>query len=137
MGNMVSRWALAVVAVAAALATAGCSAGTQVWVGPSQTVTAYPGSGHCNLDSVLFVEFDGQQYVFDPGSTVERQLLTGEPEKNSQLPADAVDTGLRRGKSALWLAADGNGVYVVPEGSAHPGDPAQLWPRAVEPIGCD
>ena len=137
MGPWLSRRALAAVVIVAVLASAGCGASAQVWTGPSLAVTAYPGSQHCNLDSVLFIELGGQQYVFDPGSTVERQLLMGEPEKNAQLPADAVDMGLRRGKESLWLAADGNAAYVVSREAAQPGESAQLWPRAVEPIGCD
>ena len=131
------RRAPAAAVIVAALATAGCGASAQVWTGPSETVTAYPGSQHCNFDSVLFIELGGQQYVFDPGSTVERQLLMGEPEKNAQLPDDAVDTGLRRGKESLWLAADGNAAYVVTGDVVQPGVSAQRWPRAVEPIGCD
>lgn len=136
MGSSLLWRKVAAVVIAVGL-TAGCGASPQVWTGPSETVTAYPGAKHCNLDSVLFFDLDGQQYVFDPGSTVERQMLIGEPEKNAQLPADATDTGLRRGKAALWLAADGNAVYLVSGDLAKPGDAAQLWPRAVEPIRCD
>jgi len=137
MRHWLSRRALAAVVIAVALATAGCDASAQVWTGPSLTATASPGSQHCNLDSVLFIELGGRQYVFDPGSTVERQLLVGEPEKNAELQADAVDTGLRRGKESLWLAAGGNATYVVSGDVVQPGDSAQLWPRAVEPIRCD
>lgn len=137
MGTWLSRRALAAVVMVAALETAGCGASAQVWTGPSEMVTAYPGSQHCNLDSVLFIELNGRQYVFDPGSIVERQLLTGEPQKNAQLPTDAVDTGLRRGKGSLWLAADGNAAYVVLGEAEPPGPSAQLWPRAIEPIRCD
>lgn len=64
-------------------------------------------------------------------AVVEPQMLVGEADKDSYLPADAVDTGLRRSRAELWLAADGDAIYVVS------GDEVQLWPRAITPIGCD
>ncbi len=119
-----------------AVALAACGASAQVWTGPDQTVTANPGASHCGEESVLFLTLGDEQYVYDPGSTIERQLLTSEPEKRVDLPADAVDTGLRRAGKELWLAADGDAVYVV-SGDAVAGDTAQKWPRAVTSIGCD
>ena len=120
----------------AALGLAACGASAQVWAGPDQTVTAHPGSRHCGQEAVLFLDLGGEMYVYDPGSTIERQLLTSEPDKGVDLPADAVDTGLRRGDAGLWIAADGDAVYVV-SGDAAATDSAQKWPRAVTPFGCD
>lgn len=125
------RSAVLMVTVAAALVTSGCGASPQVWAGPSQTVTAQPGSRHCGEDSVLFLVLGGQQYLYDPGATIPRQYLAQAPEKSVPLPADATDTGFRRGKASLWLAADGGAVYVVSGGSA------ELWPLVVEGFGCD
>jgi hypothetical protein len=120
---------------AATLVLTGCGASAQVWTGPSETVTAYPGARHCNLESALFLDLGDAQYVFDPGSTVERQMLVSEPEEKATLPPDAVDTGLRRSDAELWLAANGDAVYVV-SGDGVKNDSVQKWPRAVEPIVC-
>ncbi len=135
-GSLRRRAGLAAVMVAAVLGLAACGASAQVWTSTDQTVTAHPGSRHCGDENVLFLNLGDEQYIYDPGSTIERQLLTTEPEKNVNLPADAVDTGLRRSENEMWLAADGDAVYVV-SGDAVAGDPAQKWPRAVTPIGCD
>ncbi len=136
VGSLRRRVALAVVMVAAAWGLSACGTSAQVWAGPDQTVTAHPGSRHCGQEAVLFLDLGDEQYIYDPGSTIERQLLTSEPEKNTQLPADAVDTGLRRSDKEMWLAADGDAMYVV-AGDATERDSAQKWPRAVTPIGCD
>ena len=135
MARSRSRMTVAGGALAGVLATAlvltGCGASAQVWTGPGHTVTAYPGSRHCHEESVLFLDLGGETYVFDPGTTVERQLLTSEPDKDATLPADAIDTGLRRSDAEMWITADGDAVFVVA------GDHAQKWPRAVQPFGCD
>ena len=121
---------LVATAAVAVLFLTGCGASAQVWTGPSETVTAYPGSTHCNNETVLFLDLGDAQYVFDPGSIIETQMLVSKPEKHSTLPADAVDTGLRRSDAELWLAANGDAAYVVQ------GDNVQKWPRAVQPIVC-
>jgi hypothetical protein len=69
--------------------------------------------------------------VFDPGTAIDRQLLAGKPDKDADLPPDAVDTGLRRSDAELWLAADGDALYVVSD------ENVEKWPRAIETIGCD
>lgn len=136
MARSRSPFVSVMVMIAATLGLAACGASAQVWTGPDQTVTADPGSRHCGEEYVFFLNLGDEQYVYDPGSTIERQLVTSEPEKSANLPADAVDTGLRRSSKELWLAVDSDAVYIVP-GDAVAGDPAQKWPRAVTPIGCD
>ncbi len=136
VGSLRERVTLAAVVVAAALGVAGCGTSAQVWTGADQTVTANPGPRHCGTESVLFLSLGDQQYIYDPGSTIERQLLTSEPQKSVNLPADAVDSGLRHSDKEMWLAANGDAIYVV-SGDAVAGDTAQKWPRAVTPIGCD
>jgi hypothetical protein len=84
---------------------------------------------------VLFLDLGDAQYVFDPGSSIEPQMLASKPEEKSTLPADAVDTGLRHSKAELWLAANGDAVYVV-SGDGVKNDSVQKWPRAVQPIVC-
>jgi hypothetical protein len=127
-----SRQSMAVAGVvASALAVASCGVGAQVWTGPDGTVTAEPGSRHCGTESALFLVLGDKQYVFDPGSTIEHRFLVSKPEQDAELPADAVDTGLRRSAAHLWLAADGNAPYVVA------GDTVQKWPRATQRLGCD
>ncbi len=136
MSTLRTRWGVAVVVVAAAWGLSACGASAQVWTDAQETVTAYPGARHCGQESVLFLQLGGEMYVYDPGSTIERQLLVSEPEKVADLPADAVDTGLRRSDKQMWLAADGDAVYVV-SGDAVASATAQKWPRAVTPFGCD
>ena len=124
-----------VLTLAATLILAGCGASAQVWTGSSQRFTAYLGASHCNDESVLFLDLGDAQYVFDPGSVMEPQMLVSKSEKKSTLPADAVDTGLRHSKAELWLAANGDAVYVV-SGDGVRNDSVQKWPRAVQPIVC-
>lgn len=131
MAHSRSKRALAGLVITVALVASGCGAPTDVWTGDGHVVATYDGSKHCNWDSVHFMEIDREQYVFDPGSTIDRHLLAGEPENDAELPSDAVDTGMRRGNAALWLPADGQAAYVVSK------DNVQKWPRAVTPIGCD
>jgi len=131
MRDSSGRSAVLVLIAVTALVASGCGASPQVWTGPGQTVTAQPGSAHCGEESVLFLTLDGQDYLYDPGAAIPRQYLAREPQKSVALPLDATDTGLRRGKDSLWLAADGDALYVVS------GDSAQLWPLVVEAFGCD
>ena len=124
------RVGLVATAVVAALSATACGASAQVWTGDGHVVATYDGSKHCNWDSVRFMEIDREQYVFDPGSTIDRHLLAGEPENDAELPSDAVDMGMRRGNASLWLAADGQAAYVVSK------DNVQKWPHAFELILC-
>ncbi len=116
--------------IVAALGVAACGPSPREWTGDGHTVATYDGSKHCNWDSVHFMEIDRTQYVFDPGSTIDPHLLAGEPEQDTELPADAVDSGMRSGMASLWLAADGQAAYVVSK------DNVQKWPRAFELILC-
>ncbi len=101
-----------------------------MWTGEGPTATEYHGARHCDWESVSFIEINREQYVFDPGSTISRDLLVGEPEDDAELPDDAVDTGQRKGDWELWLAADGQAAYVVTPNNV------QKWPHAHEPILC-
>lgn len=130
VGSVGRRVALAAMLTSGVLGLAACGASAQVWTGDGPVVATYDGSKHCNWDSVHFMEIDREQYVFDPGSTIDRHLLAGEPENDAELPSDAVDTGMRRGNASLWLAADGQAAYVVSK------DNVQKWPHAFELILC-
>lgn len=130
MNTLRTRWAVVAVMTAAAWGLTACDAPPTVWTGEGPTATQYAGARHCGWESVSFIEIDREQYVYDPGSTIPRDFLAGEPEAHAVLPDDAVDTGLRKGGWELWLAADGQAAYIVTP------DDVQKWPHAYEPILC-
>jgi len=94
-------------------------------------VTALPGASQCDEQDVLRIMVGGALYAYDPGTVIDRSLLASAPEADAVLPADAVDTGLRRSHDELWMADDAQALYVVS------GDRAQKWPRVITPFGCD
>ena len=88
----------------------------QVWVDPTgRTLFAFSLAGSCDAPSVTELripEDSRRSYFRDP-----KHLLpfgAGRTYDGSgRLPADAVDTGYRRGRAQLWMAADHSAVFVV------------------------
>ena len=105
---------------------------------PTTRVMTWRGAERCGWKDVTFIDLDGGsaasvQLVNDPSGSLDGRLRTTY-DARAQLPADARDTGWRRGGSALWLQPDGDAAYLV--NVADPTD-VQRWPEAKRPIACD
>ncbi len=104
---------------------------------PTAQVMTLHGSERCGWKDVRFVEVDRastrpRQFVLDPSGELDEHLLTTY-DAHAPLPADAQDTGWRRGGQALWLQDGGKAAYLV--NLADPTD-VQRWPRAKRQITC-
>jgi hypothetical protein len=104
---------------------------------PTSLVMTLRGPEHCGWEDVTFIEVYRtstrlRQFVNDPEGGLDDQLRTTY-DAHAELPADARDTGWRRGGLALWLHAGGDAAYLV--NLADPTD-VQRWPRARGTIGC-
>lgn len=111
------------------------SLGQTVWTDrdgnrvPTATITSSPGPSHCDWETVTFLQLNDNVYLRDP----ERRLAeaTVQPyDADARLPADATDTGYRRGADQLWLSADGTIAYLVTD------DRVEAWPSTKYPVGC-
>ena len=96
---------------------------------PTSTLKTFPGPAHCDWQSTTFMYLDDQQYLRDP-----EHLLTSDTvvpyDGDTELPADAIDTGYRRGNDQLWMAADRSIAYLVTP------DHVEAWPSTKEPVAC-
>lgn len=112
------------------------SIGLQVWTDadgtpvPTTTIESWTGPEHCDWQSMTFLYLGKGQYVRDPQPDLADYFA--EPyDEHAELPADAVDTGFERDGDHLWLSPDGQRAYVGTTGDV------ELWPRAVERLGCE
>lgn len=87
------------------------------------------GDAHCDWQTVTFLHLDGRQYLRDPQHLLS--VSTVQPyDDDAQLPADASDTGFRRGSDELWLADDGTAAYLVTDRGV------EAWPSTTGMVGC-
>lgn len=134
-----------VATLAVALALAACDAADepayepQLWVDragnelPTTTIHSDIGPEHCDLQSATILSVGitgpsvGEQYFRDPEG-VFADYTSGTYDGETRLPADATQTGYRRGDWSLWLTA--KAAYVVTP------DHVERWPVADERPGC-
>ncbi|MDN4175509.1 hypothetical protein QWY28_21275 [Nocardioides sp. SOB77] len=114
--------------------------GHEVWTDvdgrlvPTTELEVHAGPEHCDWQDMTFLRLPGDRrrptFLRDPEP--ELRGYVAEPYRaHTTLPADAVDTGYRRGEDRLWTAPGDARVYV----GADPDD-VELWPRLVESLGC-
>lgn len=96
---------------------------------PTSTVTSFQGPEHCDWQTVTFLHLEDRQYLRDPEGVLDEQTVVAY-DGEVRVPADAVDTGYRRGEEELWLAADETVAYLVR------GDGAEAWPRTTGQVAC-
>ena len=97
---------------------------------PTTVVSSRQGHEHCGWQGVTFLRLRKQQFVGDPDGVIEQAPLQATFAADTDLPDDATDTGYRHDGDALWVAADGNAVYLVGD------DGVQRWPAAKSMIAC-
>ncbi|GCB43608.1 hypothetical protein SNL152K_893 [Streptomyces sp. NL15-2K] len=101
---------------------------------PTTTVSSYAGPEHCDWQSAHFLYLgrgeDSSQYVRDPKSVFESEMLTAPYDGDVRMPDDAHDTGYRLDDRELWLTDDRSTAYVrTPDG-------VEAWPRTRETVAC-
>ena len=94
-------------------------------------MTSFQGSDHCGWESVTFLSVDGSSYVADPNGVLGDVDFAVPFDGDTELPADAIDTGYHRGSRQLWLSSDRAVAFVVD------GDRVQAWPSPPDVFGCD
>jgi hypothetical protein len=98
---------------------------------PTSIITSMPGAEHCGWESVTYLLYQDRQYISDPNGVMGVRFV--EPfASDTNLPADAVDTGFRRKGQSLWLSADNSVAYLVSD------DRVEAWPTpdSPEPVWC-
>jgi hypothetical protein len=115
--------------------------GYEVWtdaegrVVPTRRLAVFRGAEHCGWQRMTFLSLGspregGPTFVRNPDRALRDDVA--EPYQAHQpLPADAVDTGYRRGGDRLWLAPNRSRAYV---GATT--DDVEMWPRTVERLSC-
>ncbi|HEY1119577.1 MAG TPA: hypothetical protein VGE43_17825 [Acidimicrobiales bacterium] len=114
--------------------------GYEVWTDadgravPTTELEAVRGPEHCDWQDMTFLTLRrAEEPTFVRGADPDLADYFAEPfREHARLPADAVDTGFRHGDERLWLAPDSTRAYV----GATPDD-VEVWPRMVQPLGCD
>ena len=111
------------------------SLGQTVWTDrdgnrvPISTITSSPGHSHCDTETVTFLQLNDSVYLRDPEHRLAEAAV--QPyDADARLPADATDTGYRRGADQLWLSADRTIAYLVTD------DRVEAWPSTRYPVGC-
>lgn len=100
--------------------------GTRV---PTSTIASFEGPTHCGWQSVTFLHLDDRQYLRDPQGLLEGQVV-GPYDGDTQLPADATDTGYRNNGQELWLDPDADTAYVVTDTTV------EAWPATTDRVAC-
>ena len=116
------------------------SQGLQIWTdeddNPVSTrdVSAWEGPEHCDWEEMTFLYLNSDlehAYVRNPDAELIEDFFSEDYRADIALPADAVDTGYRRGGETLWLSADGARAYVGDDPKA-----VEAWPRTTQRLGC-
>lgn len=113
--------------------------GQQIWTDldgnpvPTTQIESWIGPEHCGWQSMTFLYLDDDDvgpFVRAPQPDLENYF--GEPyQPHAQLPADAEATGFMRDGKRLWLSSDDDRAYVGTR------DDVEVWPRTIQPLGCD
>jgi hypothetical protein len=104
---------------------------------PTTVLSSSVGAEHCGWQSAHFLSTgdgkdgkDGRMYARDPRGVLGSGLLTAAYDGDVRMPADAHDTGYRRGDWELWLTPDRMTAYVrTPDG-------VEAWPATKDTVGC-
>lgn len=139
---MTPWWWLAAIATALAISVGACRSKDEPpplrWVdadddGVAESAEQFPGSEHCDFESLSYLRIDARTYLRDPERLFadESFLRSGNGARrtyagDATVPDDAAWTGLRRSDGAELWAIDGDEshVWVKQSGSA------ERWPLA-------
>lgn len=110
------------------IALASCG---QTWTdGSGRTLTEYPGPGHCEMEEMTFLSYEGTGYVRDPDNQLEESegQVTQNWDGDTTMPDDASFTGFKKGDAELWRSPSVNAVFVKTPSTV------ELWPESF--TGC-
>lgn len=97
---------------------------------PTTTIESWRGPEHCGWESMTFLELGKATYVRDPQPGLDDYFA--EPYRpHAELPAGAMDTGFERDGERLWTSPDDQRAFVGTKADV------EVWPRAIEALGCD
>jgi hypothetical protein len=98
---------------------------------PTSIITSFRGAEHCGWESVTYLIYEDQQFISDPRGVMGVTYMVPY-DHDTELPADAIDTGYRLEDIELWMSADGQVAYLA--GS----DRVEAWPKpdTTEPVWC-
>jgi hypothetical protein len=140
-GWAVAAWATCDLAEFAEGAVEG--AWQQVWEDargnrvPTNKVMSFQGAAHCSWEEIVFLvlgEYDtGQVYLRDVEGYFGTVLRTTF-QAPSHLPANATDTGFRRGGRELWIGPNRDAAYLV---SLEDPTDVERWPAPSQPPLCE
>ena len=111
------------------------SLGLQIWTdstgrpAPTTSVQSWTGPEHCSWQSMTFLDLGKATYVRAPLPRLDEHFHHNYQD-HAQLPADVIDTGFQRDERHLWLSPDKQRAFVGTVGDV------EVWPRAIEPLGC-
>ena len=126
----------ALVLTLTAITAAACSNGPEVRSTftseqADTSIEAIAGDGHCDQESISFLEMDGHLYARDPENLIPVEWREAEYKQTVSVPSDAVNTGFSDDGTSIWRSADGLSLYV---GTI---EEAELWPAVLTGFGCD
>ncbi len=96
----------------------------------SDIIHSSPGPGHCGWESVIFLQFDGAQYLRDPSGVLADSTIVPF-DRHASLPGNADDTGYHTADWRLFTVPDGDAVYIKTKDGTF-----ERWGRAREEVGC-
>ena len=110
---------------------------TEVWLDadgnrvPTSIITSFPGADQCGWESVTYLIYEDEQFISDPRGVMDVPYVVPYDD-DTELLADAIDTGYRLEDRELWMSADEQVAYLA--GS----DRVEAWPRpdTTEPVWC-
>lgn len=97
---------------------------------PSAVIKTYQGDDHCDQESATLLSLEGALFVADPRGVLGDVSAATDFDDDTELPADAVDSGYRHESRKLWLSADGSIAYMVTD------DKVEAWPLAANLPNC-
>jgi hypothetical protein len=109
----------------------------QVWLNvdgdrvPTSIITSFPGAEHCGWESVTYLIYEDQQFISDPRGVMAVPYVVPYDD-DTELPAEAIDTGYRLEDIELWMSADGQVAYLAER------DRVEAWPKpdTTAPVWC-
>ena len=96
----------------------------------SDIIHSSAGPGHCGWESVIFLQFDGAQYLRDPKGVLADSTIVPF-KRHVSLPRNAEDTGYHTPDWHLFRAPAGDAVYVRTKDGTF-----ERWGRARDEVGC-
>ena len=97
---------------------------------PISVISSARGPEHCGWESATFLSLGEMGYISDPDGVLGGAGFVAPFDSDAELPADAIDSGYRRGGRSLWLSKDRSIAFIVVD------DAVEAWPSSTEQFAC-